>query len=397
MHSPFIEQLEQDIGMLLPTIESRGLRVDTRKMAEVITDLRLRRGVAESRAYELLGTSKRINLNSSAELADLLADLQIEGWGATVRNDGSCTVAREVLEKIQHPAIAHVIEYRSLTTLIASLESYLLGVDMFTGRLFYRFTNHCPSGRLYTKDMSVQNLPHEGRVAIVPDPGCLFVYADYDSFELKILSALSGDKYFRRGWEEGIDLHKKVVSDMKHIPYREVTDMERQSGKALNFGLIYGQEAVGLARKLRISIQEAAELMQEYEDNIPEIISFKRQCVQVAREGGFAETHFGRRRALPDLRASERVRRLKAERQAINHPIQGTASDIAKISMVELDRAGLQVDAMVHDSVLLSVPESEVSERIKQIRHIMEINLNGLKLTVSVKVGHTWGDCEEST
>ena len=394
MHSPFIQQLEKNIARLLPVIESRGLRVDTGKMKEVIAGLREKRVLTEARAYELLDTPKRINLNSSAELADLLACLEIQGWEATVRRSGAVTAARQVLETIEHPAIPYIIEYRSLTRLISALESYLQGVDMFSNRLFYRFTNYCPSGRLYTKDMSVQNLPHEGRVAIVPDPGHVFVSADYDSFELKILSALSGDTYFRKCWEEGIDLHKKVVSDMKGIPYEQVTDVERQSGKALNFGVIYGQEAVGLARKLRISVQEARELIQKYEANVPEIIAFKEECIRLARECGCAETHFGRRRALPNLQASERARRLKAERQAINHPIQGTASDIVKIAMVELDRAGFQIDAMVHDSVLLSVPENEVSDWIRQIRSIMEIDLNGLKLTVSVKAGRTWGGCE---
>ncbi len=134
--------------------------------------------------------------------------------------------------------------------------------------------------------------------------------------------------------------------------------------------------------------------MRDYEEKIPEIIRFEWECVRKARESGYVETHFGRCRPLPDLHAPERSRRLKAERQAINHTIQGTASDIVKIAMVDLDRAGFQIDTMVHDSVLLSVPEQEAGDRVRQIRSIMEVELNGLKLTVSIKTGRTWGDCE---
>ncbi len=393
MHSTFIQELERDIKAILPAIEKRGLRVDTERLQGVIADLRRKRELTETRVYDLLGTPERINLNSSNELSRLLARLGIAGWEKTAKGDGGVTTAKDVLERIEHPAMPHLIEYRSLTKLISALESYLQGVDMFTGRLYYQFTHDCPSGRLYTKDMSIQGLPHEGRVAVLPEPGMTFVFADYDSFELKILSALSGDTYFRRCWEMGIDLHKKVVSDMKGTPYDQITGEDRRSGKALNFGMIYGQEAFGLARRLNIAVPQAQKLIDDYEESIPEISRFKQECIRKARESGYAETYFGRRRPLPDLHSADRAKRLKAERQAVNHPIQGTASDIVKIAMVKLDRAGLQLDLMIHDSVLLSVPEQEADERVREIRSIMEIELNGLRLTVSIKVGRTWGDC----
>jgi DNA polymerase-1 len=317
VHSPFIQESEDKIQAILPAIEDRGLRVDLSRMREVIAELRERRESAAATAYDLLKLPRQVNLNSSAEVAQLLADLRVSGWELTSRRAGRVSAAREVLERIDHPAIPYVIEYRSLTKLISALESYHDGVDLFTDRLYYRFTNHCSSGRLYTRDMSVQNLPHEGRVAVVSDPVKVFISAEYDSFELKILSALSGDRCFRQCWRDGIDLHRKVVSDMRGIPYDQVTDSDRLLGKALNFGVVYGQEPADLARKLNIPVPEARKLISEYSENIPEVVTFKQECVQKARECGYAETHFGRRRYLPDLSSDARSVRAKAERQLL--------------------------------------------------------------------------------
>lgn len=394
MHSRIIQKLEDDLKPVLTAIEKRGLLVDTHTLRAVITDLKVKRGIAESKTYESLGTSMRINLNSSSELAALFTDLKIGEGSLPTTRSGMISTAKHVLERIEHPAIAPIIEYRSLVKLIAALESYYQAIDMIDNRLYYVFTNECPSGRLYTKDMSVQIFPHEGRSAIIPEDGKVFVSADYDSFELKILSALAGDKYFRECWDKGIDLHRKVVSDMKGIPYEQVNNSLRALGKVLNFGLAYGQKAGGLARKLKISQSEAQGLISKYEKNIPEICRFKEDCIKNATECGYAETYFGRKRFLPDLVVPGYREKEKAQRQAVNHTIQGTASDIVKTAMLKLHEAGFQIDTMVHDSVLVSVFETDVVKAVEQIRNIMEVELKGLRLTVSIKVGKSWGDCK---
>jgi len=394
MHSQFIQKLEQDLKPVLSAIEQRGLVMDVQKMQDIISGLEKQRRLAELRSYDLFGTKKRINLNSSQELVGLMEDLGLECINLPKTKRGTYSTAKEVLGRIEHPAIRHVIQYRMLTKMIATLESYSNSVDMLNPRLYYKFTNDCASGRLYTKDMSIQNLPHEGRFAIVAGEGRVFISADYDMFELKILSALSGDEYFRRCWEEGIDLHRKVVSDMKGIPYDEVTDTLRKLGKVLNFGLAYGQEPPGIAYKLGIPLSEAYALVESYMEKIPEIVKFKDECINKAIETGYTETFHGRRRDLPDINSGDRSKVLKSYRQSVNTTIQGTGADIAKISMLNLHNAGWQIDAMVHDSFLISVPCEAVEQSIAGIREIMEIELNGVCLTASFKVGMSWGDCK---
>lgn len=393
MNSTFIDQLERDLRPVLTDIEARGLLVDVAKMGSIIADLEEQRRLAEENAYRLFGTSHRINLNSSQELAKLMVDLGIGQHHFPTTKSGRISTAKGVLERIDHPAIEHVIKYRSCIKLIASLASYYNVVHRSTSRLYYQFTNDCASGRLYTKDMSIQNLPREGRWAIIPDRGRVFISADYDSFELHILSALAGDTYFRHCWQQGIDLHKKVVSDMMSIPYDQVTDTQRRVGKVLNFGILYGQQAPGVAQSLGIRTAEARELMDAYESRITEIMSFKKSAVETARERGYVNTYYGRRRLLPDLKSSDRSRRLKAERQVVNTMVQGTGADIAKIVMLRLHRAGWQINAMLHDGFLLSVQRDAVEESIPRLRELMEMDLEGVRLTVTFKVGESWGDC----
>ncbi len=357
MHSKFITKLETDLLPVLADIEERGLIMDTAKMRQIINDMEQGRDLAESKTYELLGTTEKINLNSSADLAELLSKSQIEGLHLPTTKSGKISTAKGVLERIDHSAMEHIIKYRSLTKLIASLRSYYNAVDLIDARLFYKFTNDCASGRLYTKDMSIQNLPQQGRYAIIPEEGKVFISADYDSFELHILSALSGDQYFRQAWQHGVDLHKQVVSDMKGVVYEKVTGALRKLGKVLNFGIAYGQEARGVANSLRISTSEARKLMDDYESKIPEIMKFKELCVKKATEQGYIETYFGRRRYLPDIHSKDRYKQLKAQRQAVNTPIQGTGADIAKISMLKLHQEGFQIDAMLHDGFLISVSD----------------------------------------
>lgn len=404
MHSDFINKLEEDLKPVLEAIEKRGLIIDQDKLASIIRDLRQKCSLAEMRAYELFGISRRINLNSSKELAELLAELNIEGVRLPKTKRGSQSTAKDVLERINHPAIEHVIKYRSMTKLMSSLKTYHSHAaldyienpksDLSTDRLYFEFTNHCASGRLYTKNISIQNLPHAGRFAITPGVGKVFVSADYDAFELRILSALSGDVYFRQCWGNGIDLHRKVVADMKGIAYEDVSDTLRKLGKVLNFGITYGQEPPGIAQRLDISINEARKLFDDYLKNIPEIVRFKEECQNQAEKQGYIETYFGRRRNLPDIKSDDFSKRLKAKRQAVNSTIQGTGADIAKITMLKLHQANLEINAMVHDSFLISVPSETVQESIVQIREIMEMEINGLKFTISFKIGNTWGDCK---
>ena len=332
-----------------------------------------------------------INFNSSKDVAILLSKKLSVSLGTT--RTGRCSTARRVLKGIHNPLTDEIIKYRDLERLLSSLKAIHNATDKAKGKIYCIYDDACPSGRIYTRDYSFQSIPETARSVICTDSGYSFVLADYNSFELRILSALAKDMYFKNCWVKGLDLHKKVVADMKGIPYDNVTKKQRHLGKALNFGLAYGQEATGLVRNLNIPTSEAQALMDNYKSKIPAIESFKKEAIKKARTTGFTETYHGRKRFLPNITSPNIRDRKKAERRVVNTMIQGTAADIVKFALVELHNQGFKINTMVHDSILLTVPENRVEPSLKQIRKIMEIEIEGMRFEVSCKSGKVWSEC----
>ncbi|MDD3906229.1 MAG: DNA polymerase [Candidatus Omnitrophica bacterium] len=372
-------------------MEARGLNVDIPKLKAMIDDTSKEKSVIEAELREVLGVRGPINFNSSKDIAHILSSTL--GVEPKVTRTGRYSTCRRILKAVNNPLTDKISHYRDLTKLLSVLTAIYDATDKAKGKIFCTYTDDCPSGRLYTQNYSFQNIPQEARTVIDPDEGCAFILADYDSFELRILSALSHDEYFKSCWTQGLDLHRKVVSDMKAKPYETVTDKERKLGKALNFGLSYGQEPMGLARNLHISVEKAQELMDNYKSKIPMIEAFKTATINRARETGFAETYYGRHRFLSNIKSPRTYDRKKSERQAVNTRIQGTAADVVKFSLVTLYREGFAIDTMVHDSILITVPEEILEQSVNRVKEIMEIELENTKLPVSCKVGKTWGDC----
>jgi len=393
IHSKVIQALERDMQEVKTSMQNRGLNVDVDKLSALINEVRLEKEKIYNNLYENLSLRGNVNFNSARDIALILSnELGVE---LKKSRTGRIIANRRALTDFNNPLTKDIARYRKMERIQSSLKGLYAAIDKKQGKVSCIYTDDCPSGRLYTRDYNLQGIPELGRSGVYADEGCSFILADYESFELRILSAIAHDIYFKDCWAKGLDLHRKVVADMKNIPYELITDKERKLGKCLNFGLSYGQEAAGLARNLGIKVHQAEMLMKAYKSNIPEIEAFKQETIKKARSTGFAETYFGRRRFLPDIISSNIANRKKSERQAVNTKIQGTASDILKFSLVKLYKSGFAVNTTLHDSVVITVPNEEVKNSIQQVKSIMQsIEVEEITFPVSCKTGKIWGDCQ---
>jgi len=378
-HSEAIINLENEMIPVKQAMEKRGLNVDIYSLEGLIQKVRGEKDGLTLELKQLFGINDDINFNSSKDVSDILS--KSLGIIPRVTRSGRLSTNRRILKDINNPITDKIVHFRELEKLLSSLNAIHKAVNKDKNKLFCTYVDTCPSGRLYTKDYSFQSIPEAARSVIYADPGFSFILFDYSMFELRILSALAHDTYFKDCWAEGLDLHRKVVADMKGISYASVSDKERKLGKILSFGLTYGQEAGGLARNLHISVEQAQELMDMYKSKIPEIEAFKLEAINKARSAGYVETYYGRRRFLPDITAHNMGDRRKAERRVCNHICQGTGADVVKFSLVNLFKAGFMIDTMLHDGILLTVLDEKLEQSLFRVREIMEIKLEGVKLS----------------
>lgn len=391
MHSEIIKCLENDMVEVITEIEKRGLNIDLIELERLINQTESQKLDIDKALRETLGLEGQVNFNSSADVSKILSSqLRVK---VQRTKSGRPATSRQVLRDIANPITDQIIKFRELEDLLSSLKAIHTATDGVSGQIFCHYVDTCPSGRLYTKDYSLQSIPELARDVIYSPTGYSLVLADYNSFELRILSALSGDKYFAGCWAKGLDTHRLVVSDMLGVPYSEVTDKQRKLGKVLNFSQSYGAEAYGVARNLHITTYEAQKLMDSYKRNIPQIESYKEEQIKKARVTGYSDSYYGRRRFLPDITSPNTANRKQAERRVINHQIQATASDIVKFAMVKLYQAGFVMNIQLHDGLLFTVPDSELEVSKASIRAIMETKINGLEFPVTIKTGKTWGEC----
>lgn len=391
MHSKTIIELEKDMVPVKQAMERRGLNVDLIRLRSLMRQNAEQKDAIEHELKEAFGIKDGVNFNSSRDVSKLL--LNNLGIKPRVTQTGRLSTNRRMLKDLSNPVTDKIIRYRELEKLLSALKAIEEATDKEQRKIFCKYLDNCPSGRIYSQGYSFQSISEEARAVINADEGCTFILADYDSFELRILSALAHDTYFKDCWAKGLDLHRKVVADMKSIPYESVTDKERKLGKILNFGIAYGQEPSGLARNLHVTTYEAQKLMTNYKHQIPEIEVFKAKAIEKARKDGFASTYYGRKRFLPNILSPDSFERRKAERQVINHMIQGTGADIAKLALVRLHPAGFAIDTQLHDGILITVRDVEVEQSIARVKAIMEIEIEGTKFPVSCKTGKCWSDC----
>jgi len=407
---PTLEKVFNDIELpLLPVlsrIERTGALVDGTLLFQQSSELAERLGELEIEAWDLAG--QQFNLASPKQLGEILFEkLQIPVLKKTAK--GAPSTKEEVLQELalDYPLPKVLLEHRSLAKLKSTYTDKLPTMINPASKRIHTSYHQAgtATGRLSSSDPNLQNIPvrtPEGRrvrQAFIAAPGCKMVAADYSQIELRIMAHRSEDPSLLKAFAEGQDIHRATAAEVFAVPTDQVTADMRRSAKAINFGLIYGMSAFGLARQLNIGRKQAAEYIELYFQRYPGVQSYMNNIRHTAAEQGYVETAFGRRLYLPEINARNGMRRQAAERTAINAPMQGTAADIIKLAMIHVDdwlqNSDLQSQMImqVHDELVLEVPESEL-EAVKQGLNDLMANAASLlvPLVVDVGVGDNWDE-----
>lgn len=395
-------EIEMPLVPVLAEMELNGVRLDTKALCDVNLELSERLAQSEKEIYELSGET--FNISSPRQVGDILfGKMQIMEKPKKTKT-GQFVTSEEVLSALRntHPIVGKILDYRALKKLLGTyVEALPKLIRKETGHIHTTF-NQCvtATGRLSSSDPNLQNIPvrsedgKEIRRCFIPDEGEEFFSADYSQVELRIMASLSGDQHMIEAFNSGQDIHAATSAKINHKAIEDVTKDERRKAKSANFGIIYGISAFGLAQGLGIERKEAKELIDGYFQSFPQVMDFIEKCKATAKEKGYAETMFGRRRYLPDINSSNGTVRAFAERNAVNAPIQGTAADIMKIAMVNvwrrLKREGLKTKLIlqVHDELNFSVPVNE-KEQVERI--VMEEMQNAAQMAVPLIADCGWG------
>ncbi|MCQ2360213.1 MAG: DNA polymerase I [Paludibacteraceae bacterium] len=372
--------IEMPLVSVLSKMESNGVRIDSdalRASSVSMTETleRLEREIQECAGFEF-------NVNSPKQIGEALFEKLHIAEKAKKTKGGQYVTSEEVLEgyKGKHPVISKILEYRGVKKLLSTyIDALPKLVNPKTGRIHTSFNQAVTAtGRLSSSNPNLQNIPvreaqgREIRKVFIPDDGCLFFSADYSQIELRLMAHLSGDNNMIEAFNSGQDIHAATAAKIYKVALGEVTPEMRRRAKTANFGIIYGISAFGLSQRLDISRQEAKELIDGYFATYPEVRAFMDESIAKAKENGYVETIFGRKRYLSDINSSNSIVRGFAERNAINAPIQGSAADLMKIAMIrvynECERLGLKSKMIlqVHDELNFSVFPDEL-ETLKRV------------------------------
>jgi DNA polymerase-1 len=379
---------EKRLSHILKEMEE-GFRID----AQTLIDLKRNYESTLSNLKKEIQTKleKTVRIDSNRELGDLLfGDLCLPSLMSTPT--GKRCVSADVLERLRdlysdvYPFLKSVIEFKNIQSLIKSVKTISKKLDL-QGRIHPQFNySTCPTGRIYSY---IQNLPKDVREVLIPnEEGNVFIELDWSQQELRILGALSEEPVFLGCFANAEDLHRRVISEMFHKPISEVTGEERKAGKTINYALIYGQEAPGLAWKLNIPLKRAQELIDQYFLSLPVIWKFKDESREKFLMEGYAETIFGRKTRL-NLTGPNKEKEL---RRGFNHIIQGTGADILRMALVRLSQVLKSQPAKLkfcaHDSIYLEARKEDSEEASRLARCIMEIDFMGVHLPVTIKTHH---------
>ena len=394
--------VEMPLVETLYDMEQCGVRVEADELKAYGEKLGVRIHELEQEIYEEAG--EIFNINSPKQLGVILFEkMGLQGGRKT--KTGYSTAA-DVLEKLapEYPIVAKILEYRQMAKLKSTYADGLAGFIQADGRIHGKFHQTITAtGRLSSAEPNLQNIPVRmelGRLirkVFIPADGFVFVDADYSQIELRILAHCSGDDMLINAYRQAQDIHRITASQVFHVPFDEVTDLQRRNAKAVNFGIVYGISSFGLSQDLSISRKEAAEYIDQYFLTYPGIKTFLDNTVASAREHGYVETLFGRRRPMPELKSSNYMQRSFGERVAMNAPIQGTAADIIKVAMIGVSRRlkekqmKSRLVLQVHDELLIEtyIPELEQVEEILKEEMERAADLK-VPLLVDMHTGNNW-------
>lgn len=409
---PLTEALERDgsrgayfdidlpLVAVLAIMERTGAAVDCDRLAELGASTQLELDELSGRIYEAAGET--FNLDSPKQLSHIL--FEVLGLKPLKKNQRGYSTDAAVLKELsgEHELPALILRYRELAKIKSTYIDALPRMRAGDGRVHTCFNETVTTtGRLSSSDPNLQNIPvrtdfgRQIRECFVPlAPGDRFLSADYSQIELRLLAHLSCDEHLVAAFCSGADFHASTAARVFDVPVDEVTAQLRSRAKAVNFGIVYGQQAFGLSQSLGIPFSEAKEMIERYFAAYPGVRSYLDETIELAKEKGFAETMFGRKRHIPELRAGNGNQRGFGERTAMNHPMQGSAADIIKLAMTEVQRRlmaeGFQAKLLlqVHDELDFSVPEDEIETLSALVKEVME---NIAELRVPLDVDVSWG------
>ena len=399
-----MEEMEMPLSLVLYDMQKEGVAVKREELKAYGDALVARIEELEQSIHTQAGTE--FNINSPKQLGDVLfGKLELPAKKKT--KSGYSTNA-EVLEELipYHPIISKILEYRKYKKLSST---YVEGLKDTIGpdsriRSVFRQTD-TRTGRISSAEPNMQNIPirtepgSRMRDFFEAEEGNLLVDADYSQIELRVLAALANDSAMIEAFREGVDIHTRTAAQVFDLPEAFVTPQMRSRAKAVNFGIVYGIGAFSLSRDIGVSMQEADTYIKNYKKTYSGIAAYLERAIEDAKEKGYAETLFGRRRPLPELKASNRVQRAFGERVAMNAPIQGTAADIIKIAMVRVYRRlkeevpAARLILQVHDELIVETPQQTAEQVRELVRQEMESAVSlSVPLLVDAKVGKTWGE-----
>jgi DNA polymerase I len=396
--------MEMPVSSLLQRIERNGVLIDRDKLHQQSHELGQRMMALEQEAYELAG--QPFNLSSPKQIGEILFTKQ--GLPVVKKTaSGAPSTDEEVLEKLaeDYPLPARLLEHRGLAKLKSTYTDKLpLMVNATTGRVHTNYAQAVAvTGRLSSNDPNLQNIPvrtAEGRrvrEAFIAPPGHVIVSADYSQIELRIMAHLSEDETLLRAFAEGQDVHRATASEIFGTPVDQVSNEHRRYAKVINFGLIYGMSAFGLASNLGIERSAAAAYIERYFQRYPGVKRYMDETRAAAKALGYVETLFGRRIYLPEINGGSGPRKAGAERQAINAPMQGTAADLIKLAMIDVQKAldaegkASLIIMQVHDELVLQVPQAELDWVRTQVPALMaSVAQLRVPLLAEVGAGPNW-------
>ena len=389
---------------VLYKMEKKGMLIDRAYFAKLNSEYTSEVHRIEQEICTLAG--KEFNLNSPIQLSEVLfTDLRLPVKGIKKTSRGYSTGAKE-LDKLKdlHPIIPKIIEYREAAKLLSTYIIPMPDLADKDGRIHTTFTqNVTATGRLSSQNPNLQNIPvrtNEGkriRTGFIAPEGKVLVSADYSQFELRLAAILAGDQALINDFNSGIDIHTKTASEAFHVPFNKVTKAQRRAAKVINFGVLYGMSVKGLADAAKMSVPEAKQFIDNYFELRAPIKRKLEEILKQAREQGYVETFYGRRRPTPDVKSANFLIRQAAERAAQNMPIQGTEADLMKRAMINVDKAlpaGAELVMQVHDSLIVECDEKIAKDVAKILKEQMESVAPELsiKLAVDVTIGHNWGE-----
>ncbi|MCH5275586.1 MAG: DNA polymerase I [Lachnospiraceae bacterium] len=397
-----MEEVEMPLSLVLYEMEETGMLVRPEELQAYGKRLEGRIEELEKRIHEAAG--ENFNINSPKQLGEILFEKMHLPGGKKTKTGYS--TAADVLEKLapEHSIVADILEYRGLAKLKSTYADGLFSCIGEDGRIHSNFNQTITAtGRISSTEPNLQNIPmrmelgRQIRKVFIPAEGWIFTDADYSQIELRVLAHMSGDEQLIEAYRTEQDIHRITASKVFHTPFAEVTDLQRRNAKAVNFGIVYGISSFGLSQDLSITKKEAAEYIEQYFATYPGIKRFLGGMVEKAKNCGYAETMFGRRRPIPELASNNFMQRSFGERIAMNSPIQGTAADIIKIAMLNVHRAlkekqlKSRLVLQVHDELVIETAPGEE----QQVQAILEESMSSaaklsVKLEIDMHTGSNW-------